>query len=582
MQTEPMLDSRRVAMGFIAELTRRRVFRTLVAYGIAAFAVLQIIEPIMHGLHWPDAVLSYVVVALALGFPIVVALAWAFDINAGRIERTPTESPRSGLRGVGLALALLGIGVVAAVPVVYFFMLRKNAPAPAEGTSIAVLPFANLSSDKDNEYFSDGITEDLISNLANIEGLRVASRTAVFALKGKAAGVQEIGTQLNVKTLLEGSIRREGTALRVTAQLIDVKDGFHLWSKTYDRELNSIFAVEEEIAGSIAEALRRKLVGLKPATVSVEAHDLYLKGLFFANKRSAEGLRKAQGFYEQAIARDPRYALAFTGLADVLTLRAEYDVVPAAEILSKAKRAARQALELDPGLAEAHASLGLIAIHELDWSTAMNEHRTAIEMKPDYAMARMWYALVLAATGKFPQAREELEVARRLDPTSAIINTNLAYACEGTHDYQCATEQFRKTLEMNPDFEPARSGLAYAYAMRGQSAEALAEVDKLERGSNGDLWSSTRALILAISGRREEASALLSALEKRSGPAAVPFGVRAQIWAALGDKQRALALLEEACAAHEMDLMLLKVHPVFDGLRSEPRFKSVLRCAHFE
>ncbi|HWC75421.1 MAG TPA: hypothetical protein VG454_15920, partial [Gemmatimonadales bacterium] len=434
-------------VGFIAELTRRRVFRTLIAYAIAAFAVLQVIEPIMHGLHWPDAVLSYVVVALALGFPVVVALAWAFDINAGRIERTPPNAAGHGLKGVGLALALLGIGVVAAAPVVYFFIVRKEAPA-REGTSIAVLPFANLSKDKDSEYFSDGITEDLINDLANIEGLRVVARTSVFALKGKPLGVQDIANQLNVNTLLEGSVRREGSALRVTAQLIDAKDGFHLWSKSYDRELNSIFLVEEEIARSIAEALRRKLVGLKPSTASVEAHDLYLKGLFFANKRNMEALSKASGLFEQAIAVDPHYALAFAGLAHVLALRMEYGNQAAAELLPQAKAAARRALELDPGLAEAHASLGLIAMQELDWPTALNEHRTAVELKPDYALARMWYSVTLVTIGRLPEARTELEMAHRLDPTSSIINANLGNACVAARDYQGAAEQFRKTLEM--------------------------------------------------------------------------------------------------------------------------------------
>ena len=253
-----------------AELRRRRVFRALIGYAIAAFAVLQIIEPVMHGLHWPEAVLSYVVVALALGFPLVVFLAWIFDLRGGRIARTAPVA--GGPQGVRLALLVTAIGAAGALPVVlYHFALReeRQKPPPAQNLaagapSIAVLPFVNMSSDKENEYFSEGITEELINALANVDGLRVVSRTAVFALRGKNQGIQQIGAELNVQTLLEGSVRREGSALRVTAQLIKVSDGYHLWSKTYDRELKSIFAVEDEIARSIADALQRKLVGLKP------------------------------------------------------------------------------------------------------------------------------------------------------------------------------------------------------------------------------------------------------------------------------------------------------------------------------
>ena len=242
----------------IAELNRRRVIRALIGYGIAAFAVLQIIEPVMHGLHWRDEVLSYVVVGLAIGFPLVVSLAWIFDVNAGRIERTaPAAQP--ALRGRRLALLLAGVGAISAAPgLIFYFWLLGGARGISErrgpaSSSIAVLPFVNMSGDKQNEYFSDGMTEELINALANVEGLRVASRTSVFALKGKDLDARQIGDKLGVSTLLEGSVRREGNLLRVTAQLINVSDDVHLWSKTYDREMKSMFALEDEIARSIAQ-----------------------------------------------------------------------------------------------------------------------------------------------------------------------------------------------------------------------------------------------------------------------------------------------------------------------------------------
>src|SRR5438105_5070599 len=235
------------------ELQRRRVIRALIAYGIAAFAVLQIVEPVMHGLHWPEAVLAYVVVALAAGFPVVVSLAWIFDVNAGRIERTgPAEG---GLSGARPALLLVGIGLIAAAPgTVWYFAVRgigKPASAPVateSAASIAVLPFADMSPAKDQEYFSDGIAEEILNALAQVDGLHVAGRTSSASFKGKAEDLRSIGQKLGVATVLEGSVRKAENRLRITAQLIDVKDGFHLWSQSFDREMKDIFAVQDEIA----------------------------------------------------------------------------------------------------------------------------------------------------------------------------------------------------------------------------------------------------------------------------------------------------------------------------------------------
>src|SRR5499427_4289409 len=387
---------------WFAELKRRRVVRTLVGYGIASFAVLQIIEPVMHGLHWPETVLSYVVVALAAGFPIVITLAWAFDVKAGRVERTAPAAAGLGLRGIRLALLLVGIGVLAAAPgLAWYFFFRSDTrivarrdgePArAAEPKSLAVLPFVNMSGDKDNEYFSDGMTEELISALANVEGLRVASRTSSFAFKGKNLSIRKIGEELTVGAVLEGSVRREGDRLRITAQLINVADDNHIWSKTYDRELKSLFALEEDIARSIAEALQRKLVAVKPATTNLDAHDLYLRGLYFLNRRTASALAKAVEYFEQAIAQDPRYALAYVGLADATQLRVEYDAVAPAEVLPRAKAAAQRALALDPALAEAHTSMGSIYAYDYEFPAALQEYRTALALKPDYPTAHHWY-----------------------------------------------------------------------------------------------------------------------------------------------------------------------------------------------
>src|SRR3989442_13113347 len=308
----------------LAELKRRRVFRALIGYGIAAFAVLQIIEPVTHGLHWPEPVLSYVVVALAAGFPIVVAMAWIFDVRGGRLEKT--EGARLGARR---SLLLVAIGALAAAPgLIWYFGIRGRSKSSDAPPSIVVLPFVNLSAERENEYFSDGMTEEIINALANIEGLRVVARTSAFSFTGKDVNVRKIGEELNVATVLEGSVRRDGNQLRGSAHLIGALDGYHVWSRSYDRELKNVFAVEDELARAIVDALKPKLIArprlVAQSTANAKAHDLYLRGRFFWNRRNKEGLAKAAALFEQAIAADPTYALAHAGLADCYNLSIDY------------------------------------------------------------------------------------------------------------------------------------------------------------------------------------------------------------------------------------------------------------------
>ena len=559
------------------ELKRRRVFRALVGYGIAAFAVLQIVEPITHGLHWPDAMLSYVVVALAAGFPVVVALAWIFDVKAGRIERAPAAR----LRGLPLAAVVIAIGAAAAAPgLLYFFVVRSPARIVSAPASIAVLPFVNMSSDKESDYFSDGITEELINALAHVKGLRVTSRTAVFALRGKNLGIRELGEELKVGTLLEGSVRREGNALRITAQLIGVSDGYHLWSNTYDRELKGIFAVEDEIARSIAAALQRTLVGVKAPTTDLKAHDLYLKGRYFWNKRTGEGLRRSVVFFEDAIRHDPNYALAYCGLADALALRVEYDNGRPSEVLPKAKEAALRALQLDPGLGEAHAALGNIALFQNDWTASLAENHKALEVNPNYMMAQKWIGNTLMFTGHQEEARVAFERALQMDPTSLIASSNVGETYFFERDYPKAIEQLSKTLEMDPEFQQARIDLARAYSSQGKHTEALAQVDRLHLVA-ATVRELLRATVLARADRREEALGLARDLEARSAREPLDPVAFAAVWIALGDHDKALALLGRACADHEW-MSDVKIAPEMDPVRADPRYHEVLRCANLE
>ncbi|TMB14288.1 MAG: tetratricopeptide repeat protein [Deltaproteobacteria bacterium] len=572
------------------ESKRRRVFRALIGYGIAAFAVLQIIEPVMHGLRWPEDVLSYVVVALAVGFPIIVSLAWIFDVKAGRIERT--GSAETSLRGVRLSLVLVGIGALAAAPgLIWNFFLRDRAPAqPAvAGTatpSIAVLPFVNMSRESGDEYFSDGITEEIINALTNVEGLHVASRTSAFAFKGKDVSVRKIGEELGVGTVLEGSVRRDGNALRIVAQLVSVGDGYHLWSKTYDRELKNIFAVEDELARSIAGALQLRLLRtqarplVREATASVEAHDLYLRGRHFWNKRTADGLTRSIALFQRAVDLDPGYALAHVGLADAYGLLGEYGAIRAIEGDTKAKAHALKALEIDDSIAEAHASLSLVLDRNYDWASSERELKRAIELKPGYAMAHHWYATILDCQGRVDEGREQTRIGLQLDPTSLIINMSVGVTSYESREYDVAIEQLKQALDLDPAFPVTRHYLALVYAQKGRFADALAVLEKVTEPT--PRYVGLRAYVLATSGDEATARRLLAELEQRSKNEYVQAGVLASIHMALGDADRAFAFLDKAYAERDWSLRELKVNPMWDPIRPDPRFGALLKRVNLE
>jgi serine/threonine-protein kinase len=573
----------------LAEFKRRRVFRALIAYGIAAFAVLQISEPLLHALHLPEWTLTFMVVALGAGFPIVILLAWAFDVSPSGIERTASvlADRKAGFEGVRLTLILVGIGLLAAAPgVTWHFVVRGGAQklperaSPTGRPSLAVLPFVNMSREKEDEYFSDGITEEVINALANVEGLHVVSRTSAFAFKGKNVSVRTIGEELAVASVLEGSVRREGSAVRITAQLVNAADGYHLWSQTYDRELRNVFAVEDELARSIVDALRPRLVKASPllvrqATASTEAHDLYLRGRHFWNKRTEQGLTKAAELFQQAINLDASYALAHVGLADSTTLLIEYGNARPSDALPKAKAHAQRALELDGALAEPHASLGVISYFDFDWKEAEQQYRRAIELRPGYATAHHWYALLLVWLGRFGEARAEAERARQLDPVSLIINNMVGVVSLWNRDYPRAIEEFTRTLELDSGFPPSRSGLRDAYFYSGRYSDALAQLDKgTEKGSDRLV---VRVRILLASGDRAAATALLRDLEDHSTTERVSPLSLAGVYTALGDKEQALGLLEKAYAEREFWLRTLGIDPDWDPLRSDPRFQRLLR-----
>ncbi|MCA1825856.1 MAG: hypothetical protein ABR567_01035 [Myxococcales bacterium] len=567
----------------VAELKRRRVIRALVAYGILAFAILQVIEPLMHGLRWSDSVLSNVIVALAAGFPAVAILAWIYDVNAWRIERaTPSTNVRGGL----LAAVLVAIGVLAAAPGLFVYFVVLGGRAPVRGTqSIAVLPFVNMSAEKENEYFSDGITEEVIDALANVDGLRVASRTSAFTFKGKDVAIPAIAETLNVAYVLEGSVRRSGNDVRVVAQLIEAGTGYHIWSRTYEREVRNIFEVENELARSIAQALKPRLLpmtaSLVPArTQSVEAHDLYLQGRFLWNQRTPAALKNATALFEHAIERDDKFALAHVGLCESLIVLPAYGWISVPEVLPRSSAAAMNALEINPESAEAHSCLCLVRVRSFDWRSAEQECRRAIELRPDYGTAHQWYAIMLHSVGRVSEALAEARRAQQLEPRSAVINNFVTMELYLGRSYDAALAEGLKTLQLDQKFSLAHSFLALTYLQLHRDSDALGELEPLAGQSYR--YDGERGYAYGISRRRDDALRLLAQMEERSRREYVAPSARALVHIGLGDNAEALSWLEKGYSELDWRLIYLKSDPLFDPLRGDPRFHAILRRMHVE
>ena len=450
--------------------------------------------------------------------------------------------------------------------------------------AIAVLPFTNLSSEQENEYFSDGLTEELINALTKVEGLRVVAWSSAFQLKGKPRDIRRIGEQLGVRAVLEGSVRRTHDRLRITAQLVDTTDGHYLWAETYERPLKDIFAIEDEISAAIVGTLRIKLTG--PAgrplvtryTENLQAYHLYLKGLFQWNKRTEEDLYKALGFFEQATECDPNYAPAYAGMADAYIMLGEHGSAPALSIMRKARAAASRALEIDAKLAEAHVSLGAVsALYEWKWAEAEQHFRRAIELNPSYPTAHHWYGYdYLAPQGRLPEALAELERAHHLDPLSLIIATSVGTIYDMARQHERAREYYEKVLEMEPRFVRAHLSAGRSYLNQGLCPEAIAMFEKArELMPSSPVPLALLAHAYNVSGARAEAERLRQALEQYSRTCNVSSYLLAR--ACLGfDHDRAFAFLERALDERDPRLPHVGVSPIWDCVRDDPRFAILL------
>jgi TolB-like protein/DNA-binding winged helix-turn-helix (wHTH) protein/Tfp pilus assembly protein PilF len=451
--------------------------------------------------------------------------------------------------------------------------------------SLAVLPFANLSAEPGQDYFADGMTEALITDLARIKALRVISRTSVMTYKGSKKPLPEIARELKVDAVVEGSVLRSGERVRITAQLIHAATDRHLWSESYERDLSDILALQSEVARAIVGEIRTKLTPQEQArlatarSVRPEAYQAYLKGRYFWNKRTEEGFNKGIEYFNQAIAIDPNYALAYVGLADCYNMLNGYDVLPPKDSAPKAKEAATKALKIDETLAEAHASLAYaIAQFDWDWSEAEREFKRAIELNPNYAQAHHWYALYLAMRGQSDEAMIEMRRAQELDPLSLIINANVGWLSYFARRDDQAIEQLQKTLEMDPTFSSAHVKLAWAYEQKEMPLQAIAEFQKVLSQSPDD--PALRALLshaYAVAGRRREAMRIMTELKRQSQRRYVSPYLIALIHAGLGEKDQAFAWLERAHETRCGWVGWLRVDPKLDPLRSDPRFTDRLR-----
>lgn len=453
-----------------------------------------------------------------------------------------------------------------------------------ESRAIAVLPFVNSSTDPENEYFSDGITDELITALTKVEGLHVASRTSVFALKNVREDVRALGARLNVSAVLEGTVRKAANRLRITAQLTSVADGRTLWSERYDREMADVFAIQDEIAGTIVRTLRSTLLGElgdpTPVryTANVRAYSLYLKGRFWWNRRSQAAIKEGIGFFEQAIREDPRYALAYSGLADSYALDLDYRGAPVIEGMERARAEARKAIALDDTLAEAHTSLGWVTfIYDWDWVGAEREFSRAIELNPRYSTARQWHSWFLAAMGRFDEALAEGRAAIELDPLSVSIRRSMGWLQYYARHLDGALENLRRALVMNPTAEETHRLLGLVYAQQGLYDEATASFREAVSNSEGDMLSyAGLGHVAALAGRADEARAVLKELEERQRTRYVSPVALAMIQVALGDVDASFDLLEKAHQERRGWLAYLRIEPVLDPLRSDRRFHRLL------
>ena len=577
---------------FFAELKRRNVYKVAVAYAVVGWVIAQIATQIFPFLEIPNWIVRLVIVLIAIGFPIALVIAWAFEATPEGIKRTEVaDATHEHSRGKAwIYIVIIGAAFSAGLFFVGRYSVRNTASAAStelSAKSIAVLPFDNLSRDPDNAFFAEGVQDEILTRLAKVADLKVIARTSTQKFKSAPDDLRNVANQLGVMNILEGSVQKANDQVRVNVQLINGLTNAHLWAEIYDRKLTDIFAVESDIAKTIADQLQAKLTGSEKQMIAAQpttdttAYELYHKGRSLWGKRTGDNIPKAIVFYEQAIAHDPNYALAYAGLSSAYILSPFYAGADRLSTSPKAKEAALKALRLDPNLAEAHLALGkVLFFSEIDFAGSMREYKRAIELKPNDAGAHHWLGNdSLAALGQFDEAIAEGRRSVELDPLSVVINADLAQTLYYAHRYDESLRQLQKTLEIDPTSFYTHYTLGIALQGKGDLSGAIVEYEKAKQLSSDNLLVSTLyAAAKAQAGDKDAARRMLSDLEKESQHREVLGYWRALLYLSLNNKDEALRWLQQSFEERDgSNINWIKVDPLLDSLHGDSRFEALVQ-----
>ena len=584
---------------FFAELKRRNVVRMAGLYLVGAWLLVQVAGTVLPMFGAPDWLPRSIVILLAIGFLPALIFSWVFEMTPQGLKRDEDVAPEQSIApqtARRMDRMIIGVLVLALAYFAFdkFVLAPRRVASPNDlssainAKSIAVLPFENLSEDKANAYFAEGMQDEILTRLAKITDLKVISRTSTQHFKSSPDNLPQIARQLGVAYILEGSVQKAGDAVRVNVQLIKATSDAHLWADTFDRKLTDIFAVESEIAKTIADSLQAKLsssaehVLASRPTDNPEAHELYLKGRYFWNRRTGANLQKAVGYFEQAVEKDPKYALAYSGLADchvLLPVYPELGSYPRDE-MPKALAAAHKAVELDDSLAEARTSLARALASDLQLSAAMSEFKRAIELNPSYATAHQWFGECLQSQGRVEEALAELKRAQEVDPLSLVNNALVGFALETVGKSKEAIAQLRKTIEMDPNFANTHGMLGNVLENQGQLKEAVVEYEKSYSLGTDPIAAAQLARAYFLVGRKAEAQQLWDKLKALSERQYAPAYSLALVQLAFGDKNAAIRSLEKSYQDHapfdSVDLGWILIDHRLDDLRTDPRFRQLI------
>ena len=561
---------------YLKELQRRHVIKAAISYVVFSWVIIQAASILYPVIDWGQDAIRITLVILIIGFPIWIVFAYIFDWTASGLKKTPdhieeTSDVNTGKRMNAIIIFGLSLAVLLLIADRVF-----NFTA-ASDKSIAVLAFADMSPNKDQEYFSDGISEEILNLLAKVVDLKVTSRTSSFVYKGKEEDIKQIGKALNVSHILEGSVRKSGNTLRITAQLINTNDGNHVWSETYDRELKDVFKIQDEIASHVTEKLKATLLNkIEFSTQDPKAYDLYLQGMFNWNKLTSEGLDEALNYFELALEIDPNNALAYAGIANVWIGKLQQGLVPYAESIPKIEEAVAKGLALDPMSAEIYESQAFLNWANWKFEEVLSSFRKAIQLNPNFSRARAYYGHHLIFCNQIEEAMQELDIALQLDPFNSLFKAIYGQSLNFARQYDKAIELFESALKASPRDPIALSNLRTTYHMKGMYEKAL-EVWKASYEAKGDHEAvETLSKGNSEGGYHKALENLAILLIDRSDSTYVTPWQIATLYTRAGQKDKALMWLEKAFEIHDTNMPSIGVDPIFDIFKDDPRFSKLL------